>query len=475
MRSSCRSTSSGPLVRRTAAWLSCLGLACCALGYAYDIDTDGAPAARRVVRCEIAGIIDLGLAPFVARAAASAEETGAAALLLDIDTFGGRVDAAVKIRDALLDAGVPTIAYIHPRAISAGALISLACQTIIMTPGGSMGAATPVTGGAGGEMKTASEKVISYMAAEMRATAERYDRDPEVAAAMVDPAIEIDGVIDEDKLLTLTTAEALALQFVDDEAPDLNEALAVAGFPGATIQTLGINWAERLARAVSHPVFSSMLLSLGFLGIMLELYQPGWGIPGTLGILALLLFFFGHTVVQLAGFEEVLLFGIGVVLVALEVFVIPGFGIVGFAGLAAMIGAAVMAMSGIDWNVAWELGYARQAARSVAVALGVVVLGGALLIRLVPRSRAAGRLVLDEGLGADRGFVAHATPTALPIGSVGQALTDLHPTGIAKVAGKRVDAISEGGFIARGAPLTLVGWRGGSALVRTAPEDPPSV
>jgi membrane-bound serine protease (ClpP class) len=173
----------------------------------------------------IEGMIDLGLAPFLSRTVREAKEAGAAAVLLDINTFGGRVDAAVAMRDTLLNAPVRTIAFVNQRAISAGALIALACDTLVMTRGGTIGAAAPVLSGSG-ETKPADEKSVSYLRKEFRATAETRNRPPEFAEAMVDADVEIAGVVAKGKLLTLTTSEALAHKVADLTAATVDEALA---------------------------------------------------------------------------------------------------------------------------------------------------------------------------------------------------------------------------------------------------------
>jgi membrane-bound serine protease (ClpP class) len=418
----------------------------------------------------IHGVIDLGLAPFVSRVLAEVDST--ATVLLDIDTFGGRVDAAVQVRDALLEADAYSIAFVHPRAISAGALISLACNTIAVAPGASIGAATPVTGGgAAGKMEAADEKVISYFRAEMRATAERRGRRGDIAEAMVDPDIEIEGVIEKGKLLTLTTSSALELGIADLEAANVDALLDALGLGDAPVIEQHINWAERAARVISHPVLSSFLLSIGFLGILIELYQPGWGIPGTVGIVCLLLFFLGHYIVDLAGFEEFALFAVGIVLLALEFFVIPGFGIAGIAGSVAILASVTLALIGLEWRVSWELGYVNRAMMVVSSSILGLVLGGFLFLRLVPRSRVARPFVLDRGLGREAGYTSHETALEkrLPAGTVGVALSDLRPSGKIRADGVRLDVTSEGGYIERGTRVVIRAWRAGTAVVAPAP------
>jgi membrane-bound serine protease (ClpP class) len=202
------------------------------------------PSPPRVYVVQIDGVIDLGLAPFLARAIREAESAGAAAVLLEINTFGGRVDAAVAMRDTLLGSPVRTIAFVNQRAISAGALIALACETLIMTTGGTIGAATPVVGG-GGPPQPADEKSVSYVRTEFRATAESRNRPGALAEAMVDAETEIPGVIGAGKLLTMTASEAIEHKLADLKADTLEAALVAAGLPDAELRHVRQTWAER--------------------------------------------------------------------------------------------------------------------------------------------------------------------------------------------------------------------------------------
>jgi membrane-bound serine protease (ClpP class) len=392
-------------------------------------------------------------------------------VLLDIDTFGGRVDAAVLIRDTLIDAPVRTIAFINPRAISAGALISLACHDIVMTPGASIGAATPVTGGGTQELEAADEKVLSYWRTEMRSTAERRGRRGDVAEAMVDRDFEIEGVVEKGKLLTLGTKDALELEIADREVANLDDLLDELGLEDARVEERKLNWAEILARAVSEPTVSSFLLSIGFLGIILELYQPGWGIPGSVGLVSLLVFFFGHHVVQLAGWGELLLFALGVALLLLELLVIPGFGVAGVTGIVLMLISALLALLALDFRVSWDLGFVNRALIVVSTSVIMTTVVGYLLIRLLPATGATRRMVLGKALDNKDGFIAHdiIEEVTFPLGTFAEAITDLRPAGKIQIDRKRVDAVSEGDFIPSGASVTITGWRSGTAVVRQTP------
>ncbi len=410
----------------------------------------------------IEGTIDLGLAPFLSRTVREAEAAGAAAVLLEINTFGGRVDAAVAMRDALLNSPVRTIAFVNQRAISAGALIALACNTLIMTTGGTIGAASPVVGGGTGETQPASEKSVSYVRSEFRATAEARNRPPDVAEAMVDADVEIAGVIAKGKLLTLTTSQALELKVADLTADTLDAALAAAGLAHAEARMARQTWAESLVRFLTNPIVSSLLLTVGMLGLLVEIRTPGFALPGTIGLLSLGLFFWGHWIVQLAGWEELLLVTLGVSLLALEVFVIPGTTVAGIAGIVALVAGLGMALVGAGATASVIIAALGRVAISILVAMaGAFALFGAL-----PRLPFGRRLVLDAGMPADVGYVSAPESDRRWLGRTGVALSPLRPAGIAEIDDTRLDVVSDGGFIDAGSGIEVTRVDGNRIVVR---------
>ncbi len=417
----------------------------------------------------IEGVIDLGLAPFVERVLAEATAAKADAVVLEINTFGGRVDAAVLIRDALLRSRVRTVAFVNKRAISAGALISLAAETIVLADGGTIGAATPVQLGApGGGAKPVDEKTVSYMRKEFRATAESRKRPPLVAEAMVDPDVVIAGVIDKGKLLTLTTSEALKLRVADARADSLEAVLAYLKLPGARVQRPTVNWAEQLVRFFTHPVLSSVLMTIGILGILVELRTPGFGVPGAIGLASLGLFFWGHWLVRLAGWEEILLVALGLVLLALEIFVIPGFGVTGVLGILALGGGLALSLVGAGATGALVLWAVGRVALSLLIAIGVSL----LLLRLLPHLPYGRSLVLATDLDARAGYASAPDADRKWIGARGTAATPLRPAGIAWLQGERVDVVSQGEYIEADAPIEVVRVDGNRIVVRPTPGGP---
>ncbi len=442
-------------------------------------------AGKILYEVDVEGTIDLGLAAFVERVADRA--TANDVLLVRIKTFGGRVDAAVRIRDALLGAAATTVVYVDRRAISAGALISLAADTLIMSPGSSMGAATPVQGTPTGEMKPTSEKVVSYMRAEMRSTAEAKGRRKDLAEAMVDADIEIDGVTPKGKLLTLTGERALELGIIDAVLADYGSVIAHLNLGAAERVRVDTHWAEKLARLLTDPMVSSLLMVFGFLGLLIEFYTPGFGVAGIVGISCLALFFLGQYSAQLAGWEELILLLVGIVLLAIELFITPGFGVLGISGILCILVALIMAMVEFDLplGVAWDLGYIQSAIQSaltrIVILLVVMVAGLAVATKYFPSSRLASWLVFradrapqDEsvsGLGAEEPGGSLLRDLDGLEGARGRTKSVLRPAGIAVFGGRRIHVLSDGEYIPNDALVEVVEVDGHRVMVRVVQSD----
>lgn len=437
-----------------------------AAGFLAGQGTDRAQGRGAVVfRIPVQGTIELGLAPFVARSLRDAEASGARAAVLDIETPGGRIDAAEQIVDAIKNAELPVYAFVDRRAFSAGALIALATDEVFMVPGGVMGAATPVTGTG----EKAPEKIVSAMRSEMRALAEDRGLDPRVAEAMVDESIEIEGVVEADRLLTLTTSEAVRLGYARS-AEDFDAVLAATGLAGSTVQQTEVNWAESLVRFFTHPVVAPMLLSLGFLGLIIEIKTPTFGLAGLAGLGSLGLFFGSHYLVGLAGMEELLLLAGGLLLLGVEIFVIPGFGVAGVAGIAALGTGILMSLVG---NFATGAEFA-QAFGILSLSAIVVIVAVWALIRHLPGSGRFARsgLLLKDETSRETGYLSAAVRGEL-VGATGVALTDLRPSGAARIGEERLDVTAETDWIPAGAPLRVVRSDGYRHVVRM--DDAPAV
>lgn len=421
-------------------------------------------AAPRVVYvATIDGMVDLGQATYLQRVLDEAHRAGAAAVVLDINTLGGRVDGAIQIRDALLNSKLRTIAFVNKRAISAGALIALATHTLIMSPGSTLGAATPVqVSGSSGSVLPVEEKTVSYVRKEFRATAEARGRPPLVAEAMVDADVAIPGLIAKGKLLTLTTEEAMQAKVANLRANTLEDALAQAGLEGAQLRRIEPGTAENLVRVLTHPLVSSLLVTMALVGIVVEIRTPGLQLPGLVGMASLGLVLWGHWLANLAGMEDAVLVLAGLVLLAIEIFVIPGFGIAGILGIAAVMGGLVMAMTGAGSTSALLVMVAGRMVLSLLVALVLSL----VLLRFVTRLPGGRKLVLQTQLAAGEGFASAPPEDAHWLGRRGIAHSVLRPAGIADFDHHRVDVVSEGELVEAGTPIEVTRVDGNRIVVR---------
>ncbi|MHB1194348.1 MAG: NfeD family protein [Longimicrobiales bacterium] len=410
----------------------------------------------------VTGTIELGIAPFIERALEEAAAAGAAAVILDLDTPGGRVDAAERISDAIRDSKVPVYAFVNRRAFSAGALIALSTQRVYMRPGSVLGAVTPVDGSG----TKASEKIVSAMRSEMRALAEARGLDPAVAEAMVDEDVEIPGVVAKGKLLTLTTEEAVGLGYAV-AVEDMDGLLVALGQGAAPVVPMSVNWAERLVRFFSNPIVAPFLLSLGFLGLIVEIKSPGFGIAGVAGLIALTLFFGSHLIVGLAGLEDVLIFGAGLVLLGVELFIIPGFGLFGVLGGVAVLGGLFMALLG---GLPTTPDFTR-AGMVLTTSILIVLVSAWVILRSLPGNSRLARsgVFLLTRTDRDVGFESAPHRTDL-VGREGKAITDLRPSGTGLFGDERVDVVSEAEWIPSGSVIRVVSAEGYRHVVRAVPK-----
>lgn len=452
------------MIRRVASARGRIALAtavaCVAVAAVLAPPKVAAQEAATVVRIPVTGVIELGLAPFIERSLAEAEASGAAFVVLDMDTPGGRVDAAQRITDALRDTDLPVYTLVNRRAFSAGALIALATDGIYMRPGSVIGAATPVDGSG----EKAPEKIVSAMRSEMRALAEERGLDPEIAAAMVDEDIIVEGVVEGGKLLTLTTDEAVRIGYAD-EIEDLDALLGARDVGGAAVVDAETNWAEGLVRFFSNPVVAPFLLTLGVLGLITEIKTPSFGLAGAAGVVSLTLFFGSHLIVGLAGMEDLLVFGAGLVLLGVEVFLIPGFGIFGVLGGIGLLAGLYMSMLG---SLPTTPDYTRAGLVLSTTVLLVLVTAWAM-IRSLPRSSrlAKSGIFLLDRTEHFTGYESDEQRSEL-VGAVGTAITDLRPSGTGSFGEQRIDVVSESAWITAGTPIRIISAEGYRHVVREA-------
>ncbi|MCH7516288.1 MAG: nodulation protein NfeD [Bacteroidetes bacterium] len=414
---------------------------------------------KKVYVAVIENEIDLGLAPYVRRVISEAEKENVDAIIFKINTFGGRVDAATQIKDAILSTNILTIAFINNRAISAGSLIALSCNKIVMVEGSTIGATT-VVDQAG---KKQSEKYQSYMRSEMRATAERNGRRKDIAEGMVDERVVIEGLVDSTQLITLTSEEAYNYGIADTLVNDIDKLLSAFNLKNANKIEINQNWAEAVVRFLNNPIITSILIMIGFFGLLAEIKSPGWGVPGTAGLIALTLFFGTSYILQLASVIEILMFIIGVALILLEIFVIPGFGIAGVSGIILVFASLFFSLIGGDPFLDFEM--VSNAIIQLSVSLVAAVILIIILAKFLPRTTIFNKFILAVEEKKDAGFVSHSTTDEL-VGKEGVAITTLRPAGTAKIDGNRVDVVSESEYIEKGQKIKVIAVEGIRVVVK---------
>jgi membrane-bound serine protease (ClpP class) len=399
----------------------------------------------------IEGMIDKGLANFVERVYREADKQGVNWVILEIDTPGGLIEEAKRIRKIIDQSKTPTIAYVTGGAISAGALPALTSPELIMAPGATMGAAEPRLG----ESK-AEEKVVSYWAGELAGAAEKNGRRADIARAMADTDIEIPGLVEKGKLLTLTAKQAQEYEMIDGILASRSEVLKTYGLEQAKLFELAPNFTEKVARWATNPYISSVLLTIGIAGFIIEIFTVGFGIAGIIGTIALALFFGGNILAGFSGIGVVLLFLLGLILLALEAFVIPGFGVAGIGGIVSIVGSIFLSAPSLE-----------QAATSLVIAIVGTVVLVALGFKFLPTRKIFRRLVLETKQENTTGYVA-GTPRLHKLeGKEGRTLTPLRPAGTAEIDNLRIDVITEGGFIDANAEVKVIKVEGSRVVVQT--------
>ena len=381
-----------------------------------------------------------------------ADEAEADYVLLDLDTYGGAVDAADSIRAALLRYDRPVVAYVNMQAASAGALISIACDSIYMKTGSSIGAAT-VVDQSGNVMP---DKYQSFMRGMMRSTAQATGRDPHIAESMVDTA----------NVLSLTPEEAVKVGYCEGiYESEVEVATAVAGDNDFVIKNMedDLTWIDRLIQFLLNPLLQSIFMMMIIGGIFVEIRTPGIGLPLVTAIVGALLYFAPAYVGHLAENWEILMFVVGLVLIAIEIFVIPGFGVCGISGIVLVVVA--LALSMVD-NVEFHRWDGTLDLQPIIMPLGIVILsataavfGSVWLVRRLYETRSFDHIALRQEMKSSEGFTGVVSGLEGLIGETVEVFTDLRPGGKVKTSdGRIVEAtLKFGGFASKGEKLTVLG------------------
>lgn len=404
-------------------------------------------AEAEVFHLELSGEINNAEYSFIDNALTRAESENAEFVILEINSLGGYVDPALKIRDRIFNSNQEIITFVSGRAWSAAALIALAGGEMYISPSASIGAA---------ETRPNEEKFISALRKEFAATAERRNKNPQIAEAMVDADIEIEGIIEKEKLLTLTAAEAIKYGIGDYSAESLEEILESRNIALSDIQTIEKSNLEKIFSILSSPYISSLILIIAFSALIFEALTPGFALGGTIGVISLLLFFATHIFTGAIGTGIVILFIIGVILILAEIFLIPGFGVAGISGITAILVSLfyIFPNRSVAINVL------------LAVVLFTLVIG-ILMIRKFGSSRFWRRISLDTS--SKNYYSSSSKKDYLNKNAV--TLSKLRPAGTIEIEGQRADAVSEGGFIDKGKKVKVISISGSKIVVREIPEE----
>lgn len=396
---------------------------------------------------------------YIKKAIKKASDEGASLIILELDTPGGLLSSALAIKNYIIESDIPIVAYINKNALSAGALISLSCEAIYMSDGSIIGAATPVYM-KGNEIEKAGEKEISAMRAAMRSSAERSKKNVRIAEAMVDETIVLskknDGIdLDDKTLLTLSVEEALKINIADGKANSITDIIKLRNLSeNSSIKNVEEEKYDYILRFLINPVVLSALISIGIIGVYIELKTPGFGIGGVISIIAFSIFFFAQVFVGDSSFLAPAIFFLGVVLLAIEIFVIPGFGITGILGILG-IAAGIFMSFGIN-NIA-------QATLVVFVSLVSDIILIIILARFILKSKGfKNKIALETDTAGYHSSVSYDDLLGL------EGITDtfFRPSGNIIIDGKKYDAITEGEFINKGTKIKVILVEGNKIVIK---------
>ncbi|KAF0195645.1 MAG: membrane-bound serine protease (ClpP class) [Bacteroidetes bacterium] len=399
------------------------------------------------------------------KAFAEARLMKADVILIHMNTYGGMLESADSIRTAILQSGIPVWVFIDNNAASAGALISIACDSIYMRAGANIGAATVVDQSG----KPLPDKYQSYMRSMMRSTAESTGRNPDIAQGMVDSRIKIEGISDTGRVITLTTSEALKYGFCNSEASTIDEILKITRINNYKIVEQELTATDNIITFLTNPVVSGILIMLIIGGIYFELQSPGIGLPLAAAVVGALLYFAPLYIEGLASNWEILVFIIGVILVIIELFAIPGFGVAGISGIVLIVTGLTLSM--ID-NVGFD--FTGVPLKGVVVSFFIVIIASftslvssfLLTKKLFAGHTMFGDLALLSTQQSDEGFKAADVHYNEMVGKSGNAYTILRPAGKIEIDGEVFDAVADSGYIEKGEKVVVRGYENAQLIVR---------
>lgn len=416
--------------------------------YTFKIDSDIDPAMNRRVKLALE----------------EAVINEASLIFIEMDTYGGAVNDADDIRTMILESEIPVYVFINKDAASAGALISIACDSIYMAPGGSIGAATVVNGADGA---AAPDKYQSYMRSMMRSTAEATGRDPKIAEGMVDEKIEIEGVSAAGSVITLSVSEAINYGFCEGEYKSMEAILEAQNLQDSEIIAYEEDFVDKVISFFLNPAISGVLILIIIGGIYFELQTPGVGFPILAAIVATLLYFIPYYLNGLAENWEIIIFILGIILLAVELFVIPGFGIFGVLGVIFILGGLVLGMlPNQDFN--FDFVPASQLFAALLTVILAALASVGLVFWLTPKVNQWGAfstITLASTQERSEGYTSSFYSNTL-LEKEGIVHSRLRPSGRVEIDGEIYDAYSRGDFIEQGEKIVVISTEGTSLKVK---------
>lgn len=365
-------------------------------------------------------------------------------IIFEIDTYGGLIDEAQKIKNLIMSTNIPTISFVNDKAESAGVLITIASQKIVMAPNSSIGSAETIPN---------TEKVLSLWRSFLRDTAISRGRNHLIIEAMADRDISIPGISPKGKLVNLTSGEALEYGIADLVSRDYSEILAYFDMANLEVEVLNEGLQIKLAKYVSKPFVSSLLLSIGFIGLVVELLTPGFGIGGTISIIGFGLFFGGNILSGNSNWTALALFVVGLILLVIEGMV-PGFGLPGISGIIFVVGGTILAMDTFT-----------TAILSLSIAIIITTIVTIILMKLGFKSKMLDKIILNTQHDTEKGYVSGDSKEDY-LDKEGKTLSELRPSGYVDIDGERIDALSEGGYIPKNTLVKVIRVEGSKIFVR---------
>lgn len=381
---------------------------------------------------------------YIDLAISEAESLGADMIVFELDTYGGQIDSVEQIKNYIISTDIETTCFIDNKAESAGVLFAISCDNIIMSPYGTIGSAETIPN---------TEKILSMWKSMLRNVAQNKGRNSVVIEAMADVDVIIEGLSEKGKLLNLTTQEALELGIADNQAASLEDLIELLGFKDARVEIIQEDWATKLGKFLSSQKVSSVLLVLGFVGLIIEFFVPGFGLPGVVGGLSLVLFFGSNLMVGNASWFSIIFFLVGVILLVVEAF-IPGFGLPGISGIILTILGIVTSMQSLQ-----------QAFTAILMAMIITIVTVVIIFKYGFNSRTFKSITLNKSITGSSNPNLIGKKLVEP-GDRGIATTMMRPTGFIEINEKKFDATAESNYIAKGKEVEIIKIEGNKIIVK---------